>query len=280
MNVLDHIDYVEYLNEWFVLKKSNNPSFSFQVFAESAGYKAKSHLAQVLSGKKQLSRKSIQRVATALALNSKEFEYFNLLVFFKTSKTAEEKSLYWSKIQKFVFTGVKTKALFKKFKFLEEWYIAPIREIIAVVDFENDYKYLGSLVIPKISAKEAKFSVDLLLELQMVIKEEGRYHQTDSSLFIQPELRTLAARNFQKSVIKLGYDALDAIQKENRNIQTITFGSNSQLNGELNLLVEKFIDDVYLTVNKHTVIEEVRQLNIQLFPMSKDHLATRKKEHV
>ncbi|MGL1937324.1 MAG: TIGR02147 family protein [Fibrobacterales bacterium] len=276
LNIDEYVDYVSYLNDWYTHKKEHNPAFSYQNFSKACNFKSKSFIAEILKGKKQLSRRSITNFTEGLKLNKRETEYFTNLVFFRTAKTSSEQTLYWEKIKKHRLPGVNRKRTFREFELLENWYTLPVREIISVIDFKEDYKYLGKLVIPSITEKQAKTSVELLIELGLVKKEATLYVQKDFDIYIEPELKKLAGYSFQKSMIQLGAQFLDNRKVQSSDSQTITFGSNKVLNGKLRALMGKFIEDVYHTVLEHPEVEEVQQLNLQFFPLSKDNLTENK----
>lgn len=277
IKVRDYIDYVEFLKDWYVEKKDCTLSFSYRVFADSAQFKSKSHLAEVVKGRKHLSRKSIGSVCTAMKLNKIESEYFSHLVHFKTAKETPEKNIFWEKICHLQLPSLAKRKSFREYSFLRNWYNLPIREIISVVDFKEDYRYLGCLLWPPISQKQAKDAVSLLLELGMV-EEQGRlYIQRSFDIHIDPFLKKLAYHSFQKEVIQLGVVALDALTEKRRYTQTISYGSNAELNEKVHALIDSFVNDLYVLVQQHPEVDEVKQLNIQNFSTTHDALAERSK---
>ncbi len=270
-NILGYIDYILYLTDWYTYQKSLKPSFSYRLFSQKAQFKSKSHLASVLSGTKHLSRKSIPNISEAVKLSKADAEYFSHLVYFKTSKTISEKNIYWSKIKEFQIPNLNKRKVFRQYELFKNWYTLPIREIICTATFSN-YKQLGKMVIPAISQKEAHESVTLLLELGLVEKKGTLYSQTSFDILVDPDLKRLATHNFQKQVIQLGAEALSTLPDSERNTQTITFGSNGDLNDEINRIINRCIEDIYTAAQKHTKITEVKQFNLQLFSMSKPYL--------
>ncbi|MGL1886629.1 MAG: TIGR02147 family protein [Reichenbachiella sp.] len=277
VKVRDYVDYVAYLKDWYSDKKMSTPSFSYRVFADAAQFKSKSHLAEVVKGYKPLSKKSIETVADAMKLSALDTEYFSLLVHFSTAEQTPEKNLYWEKICALQLPSLAKRKSFRNYSFLRNWYNLPIREILSVVDFKEDYRYLGQLVWPPVSAKQAKDAVDLLLELDLVEKHGTKYAQKSFEILIDPILKKLAYHSFQKEVIQLGALALDELTEKMRYTQTISFGSNDLLNKKVHGLIDAFVSDLYTLVQQHPDVTEVQQLNVQCFSMSKNALASRNK---
>ncbi|MGL1904011.1 MAG: TIGR02147 family protein [Fibrobacterales bacterium] len=278
IKVRDYVDYVVFLNDWFVAKKEQSAAFSFRLFADAAQFKSKSHMAEIIKGKKQLSRKSILNVAHAMKLNDIDIEYFSHLVHFQTAKSVTEKNIYWSKICEMQLPSLAKRKTFREYSFLSNWYNIPIREILTVVDFNNDFRFLGKQVWPPISQKQAKEAVELLVELDMVEKSGPLYIQKSFDILVDPVVKKLAYHNYQKEIIGLGADAIDDLTDLRRYTQTISYGSNPILNNKINVLIDSFVGDLYQLVQQYPDVDEVKQLNLQVFSLSKQNLTGKKKE--
>lgn len=276
-NIHRYLDYVTLLNDWYTYKKTGNNSFSYRSFALRAHFKSKSYLSDILNGKRALSRKSIFNIANALQFTDSETEYFSYLVHFKHCKTATEKNIYWAHIKDCQTPNLGQRKSFREFELLEHWYNVVIREIICLVDYQDDYKYLGRLVIPTVTAKQAKESVALLLEMGLVKREGNIFEQTSFELLVDPELKRLATHNFQRDVIGQGIASLDQLKDEDRNTQVISFGSNAIVNKKVDALISKFVKDVYQLVQENPEVDEVKQLNLQFFSLSKKNLSNKQK---
>ena len=272
-DIFEFIDYATYMEEWFNAKKVTNPKYSYRTFADQAGFKARGYIADIIKRRKQLSIASIQKVANAMKMELRESEYFELLVLFKISKNANEKSLYWEKIQSFNGLPETTLKIFKEFKVLEHWYIAPIREVVTTLEFNEDYNFLSKQLTPEISPTEARDAVQLLKDLKIIIKKGKIYEQHSQQLIILPdELHDLAVKKFQRDMLSLAQEALTTFTAERRTIQTLTFGSNSILNEKINQEIQIFIARVSKLVEEFPEVQEVREVNIQNFPLSKRSL--------
>jgi len=61
--VFSYTNYRKLMKDFYEGKKQENTGFSYQVFSRMAGFKTKSYLIEVVSGKKQLSSNSVFLVA-------------------------------------------------------------------------------------------------------------------------------------------------------------------------------------------------------------------------
>ncbi len=205
-------------------------------------------------------------------LTGDDAEYFSHLVCFKTSKTNAEKNIFWKKIKTFQIPNLNKKKIFKKYELIENWYTLPLREIICVTDFDNNFKKLGKMILPPISQKEAHDAVELLLDLGLVEKKDNRYIQSDFEILFDPDVKRFAAQNFQKQIITIGAEALSQLRSDSVHTQTVTFGSNPSLNGEIDRIIHTCIEEIYEAIQKYPTVQEVKQLNLQFFSLSKNNL--------
>ena len=81
-SVLSYIDYRRYLRDFYEEKKHTTHFFSTRYFAQKAGLSSPSFLREVITGKKNLGKQSVDKFIRALELTGKEARFFKYLVFF------------------------------------------------------------------------------------------------------------------------------------------------------------------------------------------------------
>ena len=96
--IFKYLDYREFLQDYYRIRKEANSSFSLRAFSDKIGFKAKDFISRVMQGEKNLSEQSIQKVASGLRLGKREPEYFAALVLFKQAETAEERNTHYAKM--------------------------------------------------------------------------------------------------------------------------------------------------------------------------------------
>ena len=262
------LDYREYLKAHFEFQKKTNRFFSHAFFARKAGFKSRTFILKVMQGEKSLSRSSIYKVALALSLGKKDQDYFSLLVFFNDAKSGEEKNFFFNQLKSLNKDSRSSLLRNDQFQYFNNSYNAVIREIVAFTDFQEDYKRLGEMVSPNISAKKAKESVDLLLRLKLILKKEARYEQTDTVVTTGDEICSLAVQNFQRENLELASEALGKYSEE-KDISTITFGTNATGYLQIKREVVNFRKRLLGIMANQKGLDQVYQLTFQLFPLSK-----------
>jgi len=96
-DIFSYYNYREFLKDYYIQKKALNHAVSYAFLAQKAGFKSKSLIPHVIEGKKNLSKESIYKLASAMKLDKKSFEYFEDLVSFNQAKNLEERNYFFAK---------------------------------------------------------------------------------------------------------------------------------------------------------------------------------------
>jgi uncharacterized protein (TIGR02147 family) len=158
-----------------------------------------------------------------------------------------------------------------KYEFYGEWYHSVVREIVALFNFDSDFNRLGKTLIPQISEKEARNSVQLLEKLGFISRDEsGKYHQLNNLIKTKPNsIETLIIQKFQIKMAELAIKAYDNVSIYERICTTTTF-SISEKTFEL---VKKRVRDLQTEIMEMAGIDDVStrvyQMTINIFPVSR-----------
>ncbi len=284
VSIYDYENYVRFLNDWFKEEKSKNKKFSHQFFAQTAGFKSRSFMANILNGSRALNPKYIFKVAMGLKLQSKETKYFEALVYYKESKDLKEKDFHFKLAQKLKPRTKINKIKSMQQEYFQKWYYPVLRELLTYFDYKDDYKLLGQQLTPSITETEAKKAVRLLLELELIRKKVVQkkdasivhnkknvfYEQTDNVVFGDDDdySEAMAIRNFQEVTIELAKTALRETPRSETNFLTYTFSTNKEGVKEVNEIINEFQDKLITVVGEHKKLDSTLQLNIQFFPLT------------
>ena len=269
-DVLTYTSYRELIKDYYDAKKSENPSFSYQVFAQRSGFKAKTYLLDIISGKRPLSKKSLLNVATAMGLKKRETDYFETLVNFNNSKSSKEKEYYFERLKSLAGRTGAQKITSNQYDYFSQWYHVAIRELVTMKGFKGNYKTLAKKLNPRITPKQAKDSVQLLLRLGMIQKmASGTFKQKDPQISTGDELYSLAVLKHQQETLKLANEALERIPVENRDISTVTAGISYKCFGVVKQEIQLFRKRLLSIIEEDQGVDVVYQINFQLFPLTR-----------
>jgi uncharacterized protein (TIGR02147 family) len=269
--IFEYMDYREFLNHTFEEKKQKHDFYSYRLFSQKAGFKSPNFLKLVINGDRNLTKESVFKVAKAFSLNKKEADYFENLVFLNQSKTLEEKNRYLTKLMKHRERNNPRTLEISEFSYYSNWYNPIIHELITAKDFADDYKKLGSMVVPPINAVEAEKSAALLQELNLIKKNSnGVFIKTSTTLTTGPQVRSVAVANYHKAMIQLASESIERFPSEQRDITSVTLSVSDAtcqiIKEKLRTLRKELLDIAESEKSPAKVI----QLNLQMFPLSEN----------
>jgi uncharacterized protein (TIGR02147 family) len=267
--VYTYTDYRSYIRDFYLEKKKNQESFSYQNFAQKARFRTNSYLIDIINKRKALSKNSILDVAKAMDLKKRETEYFEALVHFTHARTDKQKEFYFSRIRSMAGKTSGKIVEIEQYDFYSKWYHTVIRELVTMPGFNGDFKKLARRVNPPITPGQAKASVELLLKLKMIEKTaSGRYRQTDTTLHTGDEIKSFAVYQYQQENLNLAGQALDKVPAQDRDISTFTAGISESCFDTMKKEIRDFRRRMAQLAEDDRDQDRVYHMNLQFFPVS------------
>jgi uncharacterized protein (TIGR02147 family) len=268
MNIYDYLSYREFLRDAVKKKKAENPNFSFRFIAQGLKLKSPTFFNWVLQGKKKLSNSLAHRVADLFKMSTKEKAFFMLLVQYANAKTQAEKAFYFDQI-----IAIRIKKLStvnpNQYAYYGEWYHSAIREILAVAPFSGDYKELASKLRPRISAKKAKASIEILEKLNLIKKTpKGTVTAGNALLSTGDTWESDIIDNFQSDLLGFGKKAFDEIDKKERDVSNVFAGLSQENFKKVRLKIKELRHYILSLSQDDKDIEKIFLCNIQFFPIT------------
>jgi uncharacterized protein (TIGR02147 family) len=271
-----YTDYRKFLNDYYFESKKEDPDFTFMTFSSSSGLKSKGFLYNVIQGKRNLNGNHVAGLLKVLKFKAFEKSYFETLVRFNQETDPLLKKNHYDKLSEIKSRGKhpwKCQILRKdQFEFYSKYHHSVIRSLIGLLGFNGDYKQLAKKVYPKITPRQAKSSVRLLLRLGLIKKAGGAYQITDKSISTPPEIESVAVLDFHRQSLELALKALTDLPKNKRSFSSATLGLSPSG-------YQKMCDEIVASRFRQLEIAEkdkgqgeVYQLNYQLIPVSRIHV--------
>jgi len=274
-NIYNYLNFREFLYDFYREKKGANPSYSYQVLANTAGFKSKSFIADVIEGKKNCSEESVFALRKALDLNESDFAYFKSLVSFNQATTHTRKNHFFKLMVESNHLVKAKLVLSDNYAIYSEWYHNTIRELVTIFDFKDNYALLARKLKPAISERSARKSVALLLKLGFIVKKNGRYEQTDPDITTGDTVASLAIEDFHLQNLNLAGVSLDSCSAQERDISCLIASLSKTkfelIKKELRDFRKKLVTYINRPDQKPDVLEfekRVYHINMQLFPTS------------
>jgi uncharacterized protein (TIGR02147 family) len=263
-------NYRTFLKEFFSLKKQDNSHFSFQVFANRAGFKARDHILRVMNGQSNLSYEGSLKLATAMDLNEKESEYFTNLVLFNQAKTHDEQLLYYNKMSSICKTTQTQRLRQEQLDYFSEWYYSALRSFLPLFSFNNNHAAIGKFLDPPISTQQVRKAIDLLIELGLLtVDDKGDYMVSNSSLTAGDEVASMAINSFHRQSLELAIRSISKTPSDERDISGVTMSVSQKGFDKIKSELQAFRKKIISIAENDSGEDRVVQFNMQLFPLTK-----------
>ncbi|OGS37469.1 MAG: hypothetical protein A2293_11090 [Elusimicrobia bacterium RIFOXYB2_FULL_49_7] len=266
--LFDYVDYREFLKDYYEFKKLTQAGFSHRYFLAKAGLKGPNFLKNVIDRKKSLSSISIPQFAKALELNKKESEYFAALVLFNQAKQISRKQFYFNQLSEFATQSNAQQIQKNQMAYFSNWYNVVVREFIHCNFFTGDFEALAHALYPQITPRQAEKAVDLLLELNLIRKDNDNVFRLTSNIMTTgPEIKSMGVREYHRNMIEISKQAIDDIPLEKRYYRTITGSFSEDTFEKIKLEVDSARRKILALIESDQGPRKVFQINMQLFPL-------------
>jgi uncharacterized protein (TIGR02147 family) len=266
--IFDYLDYVKYLRDYYESRHKIDRWFSYRYIQSRTGIDP-GYLFKVFQGKKTLPQKKIALLTKVLGLTKREKDYFNLLVLYGNAKSNDAIRQYFEKM--LLYSEMTTRKVgLKEYEYYNKWYHAALRQILSYCPFNGDYKALARMTVPAITPEEARKGVETLCNLGFVQEQpDGSFRVLDRFLSTGDKWHSIAVRRFQQDTIMLAHKALDTVDKELRDISTVTVTLSAEGFVEARERIRQFRRDMLELVNRQDQPTGAYHVNIQMIPISR-----------
>ena len=266
--IVEYTDYRKYIQDYYDERKRSS-AFSWQKFAQNAGFSSAVFLKYVCEGKKNLSVGAAGSVASAMGLAGFEQTYFVLMVSYahakddKTKRAAFEERCALAKAHKVHVIGN------DEFDYFKSWKNPVLREIAPHMPGAKPLE-MARACEPAISAAEVSETLNFLVKMKLLKKDkDGNYHQTDKAVTMASmDAIPVAARDLQRQMGEFAIRALDLPLSE-RTMSGFVLGLTERSYERIRKEMSDFYRRVVAIATEEDETERVYRLNMQLFPLSK-----------
>lgn len=273
--ILDKIfgydNYRKFMNDFFEEKKLLMDCFSQRYFAQKCGFSSPSYCRYIVTGKYNLSYKTIKKIIKGMDLKGKAAKYFETLVKYNQSEDEVEREQYRHELENLRKKTVYKDLTVKQFSIFKAWYYPVLREL-AVNAKWNSYADLGNLLNPRVSSEKVKTCMNDLVESDLLIKKnDGSYDYSTPVLTAQKSPVFLVARA-RKDMLLKGVEAVEVLDASRRYTAYSTISVSKKAWGEIVGLLDETRKNIADIAAEDKSPERVAELIFQLFPMSDDFL--------
>ena len=269
-NIFNFIDYRHYLIALYDDLKAADSTVSYRSFARMAGSSSPNFLQLIRDRKLNISPRSLALLAKSLKLSRKEEEYLEAIVSFDHAKTHQEKDKFLKRLLQLRGGNCAVELQREQYDFVSHWYIPVVRELLICRDYPDDPKWIAERIVPQVTVTQVKKAIILLQALGLVERSAPGepWKQTSRTVTTPSEVLSVAATNYHLTTIDLGREAIERFKATERDIRSVTIGLPQQNIAEIKNRIETFWSELLSYANEQDNVEQVVQINIQMFPMS------------
>lgn len=270
VKVFAYRDYRLFLKDWFEHSKMERRGFSHRSFANKAGFKTSNFLLLVIKNKRNLTEESLAKVIQGLDLNKQESEFFRNLVFLNQASAPGDRDQYYQRmIQSKKFSELKPIEK-QQYQYYSKWYHPVIRELVCSREFDGTAEWISDRLYPQITPAQCAKSIELLENLGFIKKNSAnRYEQASSIISTGAELHSLIIHNYHTAMLDLTKLIMNQLPVHQRDTSTLTLGVKKERIPQLRESIRRFRQEILSMVASDHEPEEVAQLNIQFFPVTR-----------
>ena len=252
--VLDYLEYREYLKDWFVETKKDNPFTSYRYLGQKTGVDP-AWLVRVFQKEGHLNESTLPVFIRICGLDDRRAEYFKTLYRFNKTKAKQTLSELYYKEPELAYFG--------------SWACAALRALIGITKDTSDIAGLGKHLNPPISQDDARNALGILKQLGLVVPDgTGGWNITDQIISTGGEVKSSAVRSFHRHTMELAQESLDRHKPEERDISSVVFTADESDLPEIKHKIEEFRRGLLQFARKSERADRVYALNIAMYPLS------------
>lgn len=217
--------------------------------------------------------KNDAKLLEALKLNRDQMTFIEYLVGFSKAETDAEKSAFADQLQTLSENTIHFPKISEipsdKYDLYAQWHHQVIRSLIELYDFAGNYEWLAQKVFPTISVEEAKESVELLLRLELVEKDEqGIFRAVEKHISTGAAIQKTALREYYEKTVDLGIQSLSTVKKDKRNVSGVILGISDKTYQEIIERIAQLRKELIELADNDDEADRVYNLTMLCFPVS------------
>lgn len=223
-DVLQYTNYRVYLRDYYEYKKKTTAAFSLRFFAEKAGLSSHAHLKLAIDGKRNITKNTATKLIHGLGLENQRAAYFESLVFFNQATTDEDKKIYYAQLIKASPRSRLHKMDKAQLRIFKEWHHSAILEMVGLKDFRPIPDQISKRLRGLITPAQVTESLNLLLELGLLVKTANGYRQSNPLITTDDEVQDVVVKMYHNQMLSLSNKMLNDLPGAERDVSALTFG--------------------------------------------------------
>jgi len=266
-----YLEYETFLEDVFQWVKLRSKSYSYILFAEDLGFSKTNVIHLMIRGKRRLSVKGAERIIEALLIKSTERLYLETLVRYQNARLASDREALFARLMDLKSKSLSSPLEQSQLEYYNEWFHPVIREMVGIRGFNPDPHWIVKHIEPRVLPDQARKSLALLEELEIVKRNENtnQLELTQQHISTGDEVASHAVVRYHQRTIEIGREAVMNFDHTERNISSVTMSISEDVFEKIADEISEFRKRILEISEQSNNPDRVYQLNIQLFPFTK-----------
>lgn len=265
--ITEYQDYRLYMLDFYQERKRCS-YFTWRKFASLAGFASSAYLKLVCDGKTSLSKPGIAKVARAMNLEGFDYTYFALLVKFGNAKNDSEKESALKELEHEARMNKIRIVDADAFRYYEDPNCPIIRELAPIMPGAT-LGEIASKIRSDTTGAQVRDILQFLVKANLLKKNnDGTYEQTQKSVTGSKETIPLVIRAMNKKMTELAAHSIAKDTVEERNFSGVTMGIDKPTYDRITKEIDAFRKKIVDIANECQSIDQVYQMNLQIFPLT------------
>ena len=268
-SVYGYNDFRQFLADWQTALQEADPALHKSEISKRLGLpRTRSYFTDVLNGKK-VSSVFLERFVEVLGLSKEETKFFRALVNFNQATGPEEREAAFDLL---VSLNRSPRQLVAKpqYQYYRNWWTGALRALLSVEDHGDDWATLARSLRPEITPGQAKSSVRLMEELELLEKRDGFWKPTALALSTGDDIQDELVLQLQMQQFELARLATMTRLELPKDISTNTLSVSATAFEQIRRRIAAFRSEVRSIVHKDDhPADRVYELCLALFPLTR-----------
>jgi uncharacterized protein (TIGR02147 family) len=265
-----YFDYREYLNHVFNALKIKDSKQSLRFIQKELNLPGTAFLSRILDGSRPLSLEYVAVLSRKMGHNSDEALYFKLMVRFGNEKNIDEREEILRLMIKCRSQCAEHEVQDHKLAFFSKWYYPVIRDLVPLLNGDEDYQAIGRMVVPPLKAVQVKSAIKYLLTSGFIQRnEKGNYIVVDPIISTPPRVRSTILRGYHLKNLELNQQAYQLFNSDERSLSSVTCSVSPTSFEKIRIEIEQFRERILAIAREDVEPSIVCHLGLQLMPRAR-----------
>jgi uncharacterized protein (TIGR02147 family) len=271
INVCKFFDYREYVAALYEIGKKVYTSYSYAQFAADLGFSKTNVMWLVITGRRKLTQDSAETIIAALKLKSEHGTFLKILCQYNNTTKSTERAQLFNRLVDIASRESQIKANSRQMDYFREWYHPIIRELTATAQFQSDPNWIAAKLCVKVSPLQVKKSLELLVQLGLIQYDEtaARHVRTTVQVVTDRDFSAITLISYHQKMCEIARDSVALVAAKDREFNVLTVSLSESGMTKTVDIIRRACEEIMALEQDQTSTEQVFQVNLQLFPVTK-----------